>query len=290
MELERRNIERRDFPPTRRGGYDPDEVDRHLRAIADAVEQLKTRQPQQASLAGTAAQRVESIVAAAEASAREIEERANADAQATREQASASAADQVRRAEEVASALIERGKQVQAQVDELVAELRRAADGITGTLNEGAAGLRHELDSMRQDLGSVRAAAAAAPAAGAESRDATVGPVADAEPPEEDVIVAVPEPDLEPEPHPEPQLAGPEAEPEPEPEPEPPAEAPTEPVQAARPAANDAGRASEGARLIALNMALSGTPREETARYLAENFDLEDQDELLDDVYARVGS
>ena len=36
-------------------------------------------------------------------------------------------------------------------------------------------------------------------------------------------------------------------------------------------------------------MALNGTPREETDRYLAENFELEDRDELLDEVYARVG-
>jgi DivIVA domain-containing protein len=43
-----------------------------------------------------------------------------------------------------------------------------------------------------------------------------------------------------------------------------------------------------GARLIALNMALSGTPREETARYLAENYTLADPDGLLDDVYARA--
>ena len=46
---------------------------------------------------------------------------------------------------------------------------------------------------------------------------------------------------------------------------------------------------NEGARLIALNMALSGTPREETARYLNENFELEDVDAMLDDVYARAG-
>jgi chromosome segregation ATPase len=46
----------------------------------------------------------------------------------------------------------------------------------------------------------------------------------------------------------------------------------------------------EGARLIALNMALSGTPRDETARYLAENFELDDPDALLDDVYSRAGS
>ena len=44
-----------------------------------------------------------------------------------------------------------------------------------------------------------------------------------------------------------------------------------------------------GARLIALNMALNGTPRDETARYLSQNFDLDDQDSLLDEVYARVG-
>jgi hypothetical protein len=36
-------------------------------------------------------------------------------------------------------------------------------------------------------------------------------------------------------------------------------------------------------------MALNGTPRDETARYLSQNFDLDDQDSLLDEVYARVG-
>jgi hypothetical protein len=49
------------------------------------------------------------------------------------------------------------------------------------------------------------------------------------------------------------------------------------------------GGGSEGARLIALNMALNGTPRDETAAYLAENFDLPDQDALLDEVYSRAG-
>src|SRR6202011_2424596 len=45
---------------------------------------------------------------------------------------------------------------------------------------------------------------------------------------------------------------------------------------------------AEGARLIALNMALNGTPREETARYLAENFKLQDRRGLLDEVYSSV--
>ena len=45
---------------------------------------------------------------------------------------------------------------------------------------------------------------------------------------------------------------------------------------------------AEGARLIALNMALNGTPRAETDRYLAENFELDDRSTLLDEVYASV--
>jgi DivIVA domain-containing protein len=65
--------------------------------------------------------------------------------------------------------------------------------------------------------------------------------------------------------------------PEPEPEPEPVTETPSRNGDEA------------GARLIALNMALSGTPREETARYLAEHYALADPDALLDDVYAQVG-
>ena len=52
-----------------------------------------------------------------------------------------------------------------------------------------------------------------------------------------------------------------------------------------------AGRAADdveaSARLIALNMALNGTPREETDRYLAENFELSDRRGLLDEVYPR---
>ncbi len=47
---------------------------------------------------------------------------------------------------------------------------------------------------------------------------------------------------------------------------------------------------TEGARLIALNMALNGTPRDETDRYLAENFTLSDRTALLDEVYASVES
>jgi len=76
------------------------------------------------------------------------------------------------------------------------------------------------------------------------------------------------------------------AEPEPEPEPE----IPTPDTRDQTPASSALGGAGpEGARLVALNMALNGTPREEAARYLADNFQLDDQDAILDDVYSRVG-
>jgi hypothetical protein len=57
-------------------------------------------------------------------------------------------------------------------------------------------------------------------------------------------------------------------------------------------AGSDAGEEgdTEGARLVALNMALNGTSREETDRYLGENFDLADRAALLDEVYATVES
>jgi DivIVA domain-containing protein len=69
----------------------------------------------------------------------------------------------------------------------------------------------------------------------------------------------------------------------PEPAPEP------EPAREPEPAPAAANGDEAGARLIALNMALSGTPREETARYLAENYALADPEGLLDDVYERAG-
>jgi len=94
---------------------------------------------------------------------------------------------------------------------------------------------------------------------------------------------------------------------EPEPEPEPVAEVPEpeEPVEgtpetAAGKARSKRGRAKpepqakpddeEAARLVALDMALAGTPRDETEQYLAEHYTLADPGAILDDVYALAGS
>jgi TolA-binding protein len=63
------------------------------------------------------------------------------------------------------------------------------------------------------------------------------------------------------------------------------AAAPT-PLHAAAVAEPPANGDAAAARIVALDMALSGKPREETDRFIAENYDLEDRKALLDEVYA----
>ena len=72
--------------------------------------------------------------------------------------------------------------------------------------------------------------------------------------------------------------------PPPEPRPDPP-RMPEPPAEERQPR-----KSGEAPRLIALNMMLDGSSREEVARYLDENFDLEDPGEILDEVWSRAGS
>ena len=209
------------------------------------------------SSAAVTAQHVQAIIAAAEASAREIEAQAHADAQAIRDQAERDAAEHVTRARQMVELLAAGAEQLQGEIDDVVVRVD---------------GLKAAIDAVRVDL----IAAEEDVAEAGEAAAAPVGPI-DPEPAPEP-----PAPVIEP--------VEPEEEPEPEPEPEPAAEAEPEPIAPAPTPGADGARASEGARLIALNMALSGTPREETARYLHENFQLDNADALLDDVYARAGS
>jgi DivIVA domain-containing protein len=69
-------------------------------------------------------------------------------------------------------------------------------------------------------------------------------------------------------------------------EPAEPAAPATEPHAAPPPANGDAA----AARIVALDMALSGTPRDETDRYLAEHYDLPDRESLLAEVYAAASA
>jgi outer membrane biosynthesis protein TonB len=137
--------------------------------------------------------------------------------------------------------------------------LSTRADEIERSLQALAETVRQELSSLKADLEELRAVGEGIGDARAETAAAPQEPAPE---PEE------PAPPAEPEPEPQ--------EPEQEPEPQP------EPKTVELPAGQ------EGARVIALNMALNGSTREETARYLSENFELDDPEALLDEVYSRL--
>ncbi len=63
--------------------------------------------------------------------------------------------------------------------------------------------------------------------------------------------------------------------------------APAEPVVAPEAQEQPARKGGDAPRLIALNMMLDGSSREEVSRYLDENFDLDDPGEILDEVWDR---
>ena len=145
----------------------------------------------------------------------------------------------------------------------------RQAKAHVARVEEAAEGMLAKLDALQGELGSLLHGLRASGERLSEGLAALQAEVGDVDP----------LPAAEPAPEPEDFAAeAPAPEPEPEPKPEP-----------AKPA-NEADEADEaGARIIALNMALGGSSREETAAYLAENFSLADPGALLDDVYAKVG-
>jgi prophage DNA circulation protein len=205
--------------------------------------------PQRQSAAAAAADRVRAVLEAAEQSAAEL-----------RAEAAEEIEGQLARAQAVAERLSGRA-------DEIEKALQGLADSVRDELSALKADLE-ELRAVKEGIGSVSAeAAATAPvlenAVPAEPEKAAPAEAAPAE--------AAPA---------EPEEAAPAEAAPAEPEEAAPAEA------APAPAATGAG--VEGARVIALNMALNGSSREETAHYLSENFQLEDPEALLDEVYARV--
>ncbi len=284
MALERQSIEKKDFPIGRRG-YDPDAVDAHLHAVADEIDELKrSARRRSETLASSASEQVRAIVEAAENSAAEIQRQAEDDARdirteageearATREQASSEARDYVGRVSESTTSMLQRLDAMESELGALIESLRT-----------GANRLNADLQLLEGNMNEVSDSVALRPRFEPES----AAPRAAA-------------PRTAPEPEPEPQLApGPEdiagAQPgiEAYEEIEIVEEVAAEPFGASEAPASAGGlegdgEDTEGARLIALNMALNGTPREETERYLAENFTLTDRRGLLDEVYASVG-
>jgi DivIVA domain-containing protein len=256
--LDRQSIEKKDFPVGRRG-YDPEAVDAHLSALAEEIADFKQSSRRRAdTLASTASDQVRAIVAAAESSAADIQRDAESDAKEIRDEANSEAratreqaSDQAR---EYVGKVSDTTDAMHRQLDSIQSEL----DTLIDSLRESTGRLTTDLKGLESSLEEVRGVVAPRPGF---------------------------EPEL-PEPEPEPIAAG-----------EPAFGAAAEPAFApdggvdqpvAEPSPATSNEDGEGARLIALNMALNGTPREETARYLDENFSLADAGRLLDEVYASV--
>jgi DivIVA domain-containing protein len=273
VDLDRQSIERRDFPISRRG-YDPAAVDAHLSELAADVNALERALDDRAgeSLGSTAGSQVQSILEAAEATAADIEQQAAAQAAATRQAADRDAAQTRSEAVARAQAHVQAVSQATAVLLEKVEAMDQEVGALVQSLRAGAGRLASDLRAVEVNMGELYDAAAGS----AGSTDDFAEAVA-------------PEPSAAPElPEPEPETTSPQS---------PPARPPVAngsaqraPAAAAAPpqAPSGGGDDLDGARLIALNMALNGEPREQADRYLAERFDLADRDKLLDEVYAAI--
>jgi DivIVA domain-containing protein len=275
VELDRQEIERRDFPIVRRG-YDPASVDAHLRALAAEVEELQREASSRGreSLASTAGTQVQGILEAAQATAETIEREAAQDAQRTRESANADAKrtreEAVARAQEHVAAVSKATEALLTRVGSMDEETRTLVD----SLHSGAGRLAGDLAAIETEMGALYDAAAGR-AGGGEAVEPGASPNGAAHAPV--VAVAVERGAEHVEAQAEPQAGGRAAHEEPLVSRELASEPPS-------PVSDDL----DGARLVALNMALNGDSREETGRYLAENFDVPDRERLLDEVYAAI--
>ncbi len=263
MALDRQSIEKKDFPIGRRG-YDPDAVDVHLSSLANEVEELRRAARQRSdTLASAASEQVRAIVEAAETSAAEIQRQAEEEAReirsdargeaaATRDQATNQAQEFVGKVSESTAGMLKRLESMDNELDALIESLRT-----------GGNRLNADLQLLEANLGEVREAGTPRPRFEPEEANSGRGGAHEELPGEAAAqdeggvgVAAAPGPATD-------VLSGDQE----------PSEADT-----------------EGARLVALNMALNGTPREETERYLAEHFRLADRDRLLDEVYDSVES
>jgi DivIVA domain-containing protein len=326
--MDRQAIERRDFPIVRRGydPASVDAHLRALAAEVEELRR-QLNGPARDSIASAAGAQVQGILEAAQASAQAIEaeaaeharrarEEATADARRTREQAIATARERVAAVTDATEALLRR-------VGGMDAETRTLLESLRG----GAGRLVADLEALAAEMGTLYDAAgrAAAPAEGAtqpaqaeavasppaepaQAEAGTAPQAGDGTTSQNGTAVAAPAPAKEAAPAAVPSQPAPAAMSSPEAErarperaesaqTEPPAASTGEPEPAAAVAAPavtlaSAGEAAaqdvDGARLVALNMALNGDSREATGRYLAEHFEIAEPERLLDEVYAAI--
>jgi DivIVA domain-containing protein len=250
--LDRQRIERKDFPIGRRG-YDPDAVDTHLAALADEVDELKRQSRRRTeTLAAAASEQVRAIVEAAETSAAEIQRQAEEEASEIRTEAAGEARSTREQATSQAREYVGRVSESTSTMLQRLEAMESELGTLIDALKTGGNRLNADLQLLENNLEEVRDAVAPRPKF--EPEPASRGGF------DREFESAKVHGDA---------LAGGA----------PPA------VPATEPEDDD-----EDARLVALNMALSNVSREETERYLAENFRLHDLRGLVDQVYASLQS
>jgi DivIVA domain-containing protein len=255
MALDRQSIEKRDFPIGRRG-YDPAAVDAHLSEIASQVDELRlSARRHTESLASSASEQVRAIIEAAEASATEIVRQAETEAREIRAEAAQEAqsarTDATTQARDYVGRVSESTTVMLQRLNAMESELSSLIDG----LRTGSNRLNADLQLLEGNFDGVRDAVGPRAQFASEVELSDSGPLATDVAVVEAVVVETSEIAV---------------------------------VAESGPAVEELAEDLDGARLVALNMALNGTPREETDHYLAENFDLEDRQLLLDEVYASV--
>jgi DivIVA domain-containing protein len=252
--LDRQRIERKDFPIGRRG-YDPDAVDTHLASLADEVEELKrSARRRTETLAAAASEQVRSIVEAAENSAAEIQRQAEDEASEIRSEASNEARATREQATSQAREYVGQVSESTSTMLQRLEAMETELGALIEALKTGGNRLNADLQLLENNLEEVRDAVAPRPRFQPEpSYGARGGAALDHEEESEKIHGDA-------------------------------LQAPA-PAPAAGPNGNGE---DEGARLVALNMALSAKPREETERYLTEHFHVRDLRGLLDEVYASV--
>ncbi|MEI7624918.1 MAG: DivIVA domain-containing protein [Actinomycetota bacterium] len=283
MAPDRQFIEKKDFPIGRRG-YDPGAVDEHLRGLANRIEQQEAlllatqaqiddlEQPLQAepqSLAAAASEHVQTIIAAAEMSASEMRRSAAEEAAETRRRAAEEAQRSRQQAASEAREHVSRVGDAVAAMSERIEATERELATVLDALRTGTGRVRADLTRLESEVGALRDGARS-------EEDAPQEPVEIAQQPQKVTARYLPDRgDLDTDPG----LA-----------------ADSPPIQEDEPLPEgdqdvDTGPTSddeEGARLVALDMALNGTPREETDAYLAAHYSVADRSALLDDVYASL--
>lgn len=313
MRLNRRDITGQAFPMAA-DGYDREAVDRHLDAIAGAVE--ATAEP----VGADAGEQMRTIVEGAEHSAQalretaqheadDVRESARLEAEAMRDKAAQESGDQVAAARAAVKGLLERVEALNLGVEDSQRHVLTAAEAMAQRLSVDSeplvATLRERARALGAELDLIGSGLAAGAVESAQEREQASVPAARSVPPAPPAQSPPPAPAQPSAPAPDRQPAAPPRVLQPSSEDGSPpgtglssadldearqilegAAAPAQPAEPETEAAVTPG--TERARLVALNMAVSGTPRAEAERHLREELGMDDPRTILDEVYQRA--